>query len=77
MKEAESDPYIAARVKLYDYRCKEEFYNFSNDPDALSNLINDKTHEDQINEYRNMLRQYLMDSGDSQMESFEKFIMTP
>ena len=74
MKDAEADPYIASRVKFYDYRCKEEFYDFLKDPDALNNLIDDRAYMVQINEYRNLLRQYLMDSGDPQMESFEKFI---
>jgi N-sulfoglucosamine sulfohydrolase len=73
MKAAESDPYIAARVKLYDYRCKEEFYDFSNDPDALNNLIDDRSYEAKINEYRNLLRQYLHDSDDPQKEAFNLF----
>ena len=76
MKEAASDPFIAARIRLYDYRCKEEFYDFSKDPDALNNLIDDRAYADQISEYRNLLRKYLIDTGDPQKESFEKFIVS-
>jgi len=74
MKDAASDPHIAARVKFYDYRCGEEFYDFSNDPDALNNLINNRAYADQISAYRHLLRRYLLDSGDPQLESFEKII---
>jgi len=74
MKEASTDPFIAARVKMFDYRCKEEFYDFTKDPDALDNLINDKSFEGKISEYRNMLRKYLEETEDPQMGPFMKDI---
>ncbi|MDR1901776.1 MAG: sulfatase [Treponema sp.] len=75
MKDAESDPAIAERIRLYDYRCREEFYDFSKDPDALNNLINDKTYGDKINEYRKRLHEYFRESGDPELAGFEKSIM--
>jgi N-sulfoglucosamine sulfohydrolase len=36
---AQSDPYIAARIKLFRYRVPEELYDLEKDPDCLYNLI--------------------------------------
>jgi N-sulfoglucosamine sulfohydrolase len=39
---------IRARVRLFDYRTQEEFYDFAADPDALTNLIGSGAHRDMI-----------------------------
>ncbi len=47
-----TNPKIAARVKLFDNREVEEFYDFENDPNALHNLIKDPEYTEIINKYR-------------------------
>jgi N-sulfoglucosamine sulfohydrolase len=64
---------IDGRVNFFDYRCREEFYDFSVDPDALNNLIEDNTYEVQINEYRKRLYEYLRNTGDPELESFTRY----
>ena len=36
-----TDPGIAARVEMYRHRVLEEFYDLENDPNCLTNLIDD------------------------------------
>jgi N-sulfoglucosamine sulfohydrolase len=55
VRAAENDPEIAKRVELYKHRVREEFYNFSKDPDGLNNLINDPAYKDEINRFREMM----------------------
>jgi N-sulfoglucosamine sulfohydrolase len=55
IKAAETDPEIAKRVNLYKYRVREEFYNFKNDPDGLTNLIDDPVYSGMINEFRDRM----------------------
>lgn len=38
---AETDPAVAARVRMFLYRVPEELYDFEHDPHALHNLIDD------------------------------------
>lgn len=47
-----TNPEIADRVKLFDNRKVEEFYDFENDPNALHNLIEDPKYAEIINKYR-------------------------
>ena len=47
-----TNPEIAARVKLFDKRVVEEFYDFKNDPNALRNLVKDPKYAEIINKYR-------------------------
>ena len=44
VKAAETDPAVAARVKLFQYRVPEELYDLECDPCALHNLIDDPAH---------------------------------
>ena len=71
---AASDDAIAERVKLYDYRCREEFYDFSNDPDAHHNLIENEEYQDVINSYRQQLRKYMEETQDYVLETFDKYV---
>ncbi|MFH1716767.1 MAG: sulfatase [Planctomycetota bacterium] len=49
---APTDPAVAARVKLFQYRVLEEFYDFTNDPDALHNLIDEPRYKEEIDAMR-------------------------
>lgn len=73
MKEAaKEDAGIAARIQLYDYRVKEEFYDFEKDPDALHNLINDKRYAKQINKMRLQLLQNMESTNDYLVDQYKK-----
>jgi len=52
VKAGQTNPEIAARVKLFDNRVVEEFFDFENDPNALHNLIDDPKYTKIINKYR-------------------------
>jgi len=67
---ARNDSAIAHRVKLFQYRVVEEFYDFDNDPDALKNLIDDPTCGDQVNRLRGELEAWMVQYGDPALESF-------
>ena len=54
---AKNDPYITKRVKLFQYRVVEEFYDFENDPDALHNLIDDPRYKNDVNVMRGIYKQ--------------------
>jgi N-sulfoglucosamine sulfohydrolase len=71
---AASDDEIAARVRFFDYRCREEFYDFSKDPDALHNMIDDEKYQDVINIYRKHLREYMETTQDYVLETYDKCV---
>ncbi|HUV64547.1 MAG TPA: sulfatase [Sedimentisphaerales bacterium] len=62
---------VAARVKLFQYRIVEEFYDFRNDPDALHNLIDDPGHREEIQNMREALLEWMRKTGDPALEAFE------
>lgn len=71
---AAADEEIAARVSFFDYRCREEFYDFSKDPDALNNLIDKEQYLEIIDIYRKHLRTYLEETGDYVLEKFDEYV---
>ena len=52
---------VAARVRLFQYRVVEEFYDFEKDPDARHNLIGSAAYREQIDELRGELRELCAD----------------
>jgi N-sulfoglucosamine sulfohydrolase len=75
MREAAArDAGIAARVRHFVYRTKEELYDYASDPDALHNLIDDGRHEAVAVKYRKILLRHLEESGDPQLGAFERFM---
>jgi len=71
MKEAgKSDPEIAARVALFEYRVPEEFYDFEKDPGALNNLISDPQYQDEIEKMRHLLREHMIHTKDPALQTF-------
>ena len=69
---AGDDPKIAARVKLFQYRVVEEFYDFQKDPDALNNLIDNAECKPQIDKMRAELLKWMIATGDPAAEAFKK-----
>jgi N-sulfoglucosamine sulfohydrolase len=68
---AEANDSVAARVRLFQYRVVEEFYDFENDPDALHNLIDDPNYKTEIESMRAALRESMRKTGDPALEAFE------
>jgi N-sulfoglucosamine sulfohydrolase len=67
---AETDPAIAARLKLFDYRVLEEFYDYEKDPNALNNLIDDPIYQDDIQLARQRLLAWMQETGDHCLQAF-------
>jgi N-sulfoglucosamine sulfohydrolase len=68
---AETDPAVAARVKLFEHRVLEEFYDFEKDPDGLHNLIDSPEHQEKIEEMQKLLSAQMKATGDFALEAFE------
>ena len=68
---APGNPKIAARVKLFQYRVVEEFYDFEKDPDARHNVIGNPEYKKQIDALRGELAGWMRRTGDSALEAFK------
>jgi len=65
------NPMIAARVKLFQYRVVEEFYDLTNDPDALHNLSNDLKYKKELDKMRKELLKWMKSTNDTALEAFK------
>ena len=61
---------VAARVKLFQNRVVEEFYDFEKDPDARDNLIGNPEYKNQIDALRTELSAWMRRTGDPAAEAF-------
>ncbi len=61
---------VAARVKLFQYRVPEEFYDFEKDPDALENLIDDPKVKPEIDKLRKALLENMVKTKDPLLPVF-------
>jgi N-sulfoglucosamine sulfohydrolase len=76
MREASlSDRDVAARVSFFEYRVKEEFYDFERDPEALHNLIDAPENQATIEAMRKRLLEHMHTSGDPVMARFRQEAM--
>jgi len=73
---APSDPDVAARVKLFQYRVLEEFYDFADDPDAKYNLIDDTRYRKEIDAMRDELLELMKRTGDPAFEALKNRVST-
>ncbi len=76
VKAASEDKFIADRVRLYDYRYPEEFYDFAADPDALNNLIADSAYQEEVSKFRKLLHQYMIETNDPERAAFEQAVLS-
>ena len=75
MKRAgEEDEELAERVRFFNYRCNEEFYDFKTDPDALHNLIHDPDQQERIKIYKESLKNYMKESNDPVYPQFAEYL---
>lgn len=75
-KAGESNEKLAERLQFFNYRCREEFYDFSVDPDALHNLIEDPNYQDQIRQYRKQLLKYMERTEDPVLPCYKKIVFS-
>jgi N-sulfoglucosamine sulfohydrolase len=68
---AKTDPKIAARVRLFQYRVVEEFYDFANDPDALHNLSDYARYKKELDKMRKELLKWMKHTNDPALEALE------
>lgn len=68
---APTDSAIAARLRLFDYRTVEEFYDCANDPDAIHNLIGDARYAREIDRMRKILERWMVATSDHCLEAFQ------
>jgi N-sulfoglucosamine sulfohydrolase len=71
---AETDTAIAARVRHFVFRTKEELYDYQRDPNALHNLIGVPGSDAIAAKYRELLLRHLRESADPQLPAFERFL---
>jgi len=73
---AKTDKRIAARVKHFLYRVREELYDYEADPNALRNLIDDPKHKDVANRIRRALVKAMSAHKDPLLPELRKQIGT-
>jgi len=71
-KAAGTNPEIAARVKLFEYRVPEEFYDLKKDPGALNNLIDEPDYQNEIQEMRDVLENRMKRTNDPLLKPFRE-----
>ena len=69
---ARTDEKIAARVKLFQVRVREELYDVANDPAALHNLVDDPRYQDALAGYRADMRRTMASVEDPLLPAFER-----
>lgn len=70
-RHAENAPDIKKRTEHFLCRIIEEFYDFQKDPDTLNNLINHPHYQKQINEFRDSMRKWMVETEDPVLEAFD------
>ncbi len=68
---AQTDPYIAQRVKMFRYRAAEELYDLKNDPYCLNNLVGKVGFENELKRMQSQLHNWMKRTGDPLLRAFE------
>lgn len=71
---ANHDPEMQKRIDFMYYRTKEEFYDYRQDADALTNLVDSQPHATEVNRMRNEMLKVLEMNGDPYAGAFAKMI---
>ena len=70
-KLAVKNPDIAKRVDLMAHRVVEEFYDVTNDPDCLNNLVNSPERAEELTRHQESMRKMIQGTGDHILPAFE------
>jgi N-sulfoglucosamine sulfohydrolase len=68
----ESDKAVLRRVNLFLYRVPEELYDFANDPNALTNLVDDPDSAGELHRLRTELEAWMERTGDPALNTFRR-----
>ncbi len=71
---AKTDPKVAERVKLFQYRVPQEFYDFENDPHHMNNLIDEPSLRKTIQSMQQDLLKVMRETDDHLTPTFEAFL---
>ncbi|MCL5269741.1 MAG: sulfatase [bacterium] len=66
---AVASPEVAARVRFFEYRAPEEFYDLADEPDALHNRIDDPSCRKDVERLREQLLDWMKRTGDPAFEA--------
>lgn len=69
---ARTDPALAARHNLYQFRLVEELYDVEHDPDCLQNLIDDPAYAGDREKLRQALDDWMVKTGDPMLGVFRR-----
>ncbi len=61
---APHQPEVQARLDMYTYRVREEFYDVANDPDCLNNLIDDPAYATELADHRAAMEAMMVKTHD-------------
>jgi N-sulfoglucosamine sulfohydrolase len=68
---ANSDPELQARVRLFRYRVRQEFYDLKEDPNCLINLMEDSGYASEISRMKAELKKHMKSATDPMLRAFE------
>ncbi len=69
---AKTEPTLAARHKLYQFRVPEELYDVEKDPDCLHNLIDSPAHQQELDNLRATLEEWMVETNDGMLLVFRQ-----
>ena len=70
LEAAKTDPEIAKRVELYQFRVPEEFYDLREDPDGLHNLAGDPEYADELARFRKKMLEKMIQYDDPAQQAY-------
>ncbi len=73
---AETDEFARQRLEFFFKRTREELYDNVGDADALINLRQNPAHAATLQEYRDLMRETLVENDDPYLADFERFLET-
>ena len=76
VRAAKSDPAVAARVQHYRHRVPYEFYDYQEDPDALTNRIDDEKIAKTVQDYHRRLLELMRSTKDHALPDIKKQPLT-
>lgn len=74
VKAAKTDPKIRERVEFFSYRCPEELYDFTTDPNALTNLAGNPEHKARLASMRAQMLEWMEKMGDPMLAEYRKYV---
>jgi N-sulfoglucosamine sulfohydrolase len=74
-KAAQVDEEIEERINFYQYRVREELYDFEHDPDALNNLIDVPEYAESIEIMRKEMLEFMLSVNDPITKQFKREVI--